>query len=675
MRWPRIARLFQHQQRTTPVLPPPVFEDAWHQPWSTPVKLKNFLTAAAVATSTYTGPIFPIPPQPNVVDVTNATEQVVRQSFQYQAKAESLVVQENITVDKWFEPWTDPVRIKVGLRASLQDIEADAVLDPRTQIQYIAWYEPLNEPVRLKPGLAANKQQVTADIAFNEDTTFESKWHEPWSEPVRLKPGLRPYLNQFFAATTIDPPTQIQYEGWYQPLSEPVRFKPGLQSRYQLQPASNIFPLEVIFEDKWHFPWSEPVRLKPGLRASLQSVDATPVLDPRTQIQYISWYEPLSEPVWPKKGLRANLQPVTAEIAFNADAGIVAKWFEPLSDPVRQKSGLRANYQQDQAETIFVPSGEIVTLDKWYQPLNEPTRRRGLLAAEQQYFTISQFPPAVFGTNPMVGFYSPPIIFKGRLIYQAYAAPVLEIITPDKWFEPFSEPVRVKPGLRIYLNQTAPTLVLNPPTQIQVIGWYEPLSDPVRQKPGLRSSLQLTAAGPVLNPPTQIQVIGWYEPLNEPVRTKRGLPAYEQIIPSLVTAETITLDKWYEPFSDPVRIKQGLLASRQSFLTQDLRLPTIFPDRWWEPLSEPVRLRRFAAALQQSTVIPTQIIANQVIVTLFATETNADAGLFLVEVYNRAVRASVSVVEIQGSAITAASVETQPTDSGAISIKEVPKNG
>jgi hypothetical protein len=58
------------------------------------------------------------------------------------------------------------------------------------------------------------------------------------------------------------------------------------------------------------------------------------------------------------------------------------------------------------------------------------------------------------------------------------------------WHYAWSEPVRIKPGLKPYLQQffaTDPRWIPDPSTYI---GWWAPLRDPVRLKPGLRASLQ-----------------------------------------------------------------------------------------------------------------------------------------------------------------------------------------
>lgn len=89
-----------------------------------------------------------------------------------------------------------------------------------------SWFVPLSEPVRVKPGLHASLQQT---IAFNPVPVVSFGWFESLSEPVRLKPRLREGAQQALALH----PNPVVSFGWMENLSEPVRLKPGLRASLQ----------------------------------------------------------------------------------------------------------------------------------------------------------------------------------------------------------------------------------------------------------------------------------------------------------------------------------------------------------------------------------------------------------------------------------------------------------
>ena len=85
--------------------------------------------------------------------------------------------------------------------------------------------------------------------------------------------------------------------------------------------------------------------------------------------------------------------------------------------------------------------------------------------------------------------------------YQAKAEPVLtadqfpEQVTESRWHQPWSEPVRLKPGLGAplqYVTDVNPFPL--PGDGITYASWHAPLSEPVRLKPGLGAWLQAFAA-------------------------------------------------------------------------------------------------------------------------------------------------------------------------------------
>ncbi len=345
-------------------------------------------------------------------------------------------------------------------------------------------------------------QVHTEPVVADKETVTESRWHQPWSEPVRQKiaPSLAiALIASGFVLVQFAFQENVTQDKWYQELSQPVRVKPGLpsglQQFYAAEPFSQTQP-ETVTESRWHAPWSEPVRVKPGLLAGLQQFSTQDTISFSTQ-GVTTWYVPLSEPVklpQGKPGFQAHLQQFfTNDTIPIAQSRIASTWYAPLSEPVRIKPGLRAELQQVFTQDP-VPWNPKYALP-WYAVLSEPVR----------------LPPQVRAGAQ-------------QLLAYSESAQFPESVTEDRWHVPWSEPVRIKPGLLVTLQRDLTMPVL--PVIYHSAPWYAPLSEPVRIKPGLKVSLQLTYANDtILIPNPSVGIQGWYRWLNEPVRAKVGLYA------------------------------------------------------------------------------------------------------------------------------------------------------
>lgn len=133
---------------------------------------------------------------------------------------------EIITVDKWFQPLSEPPRFRRGLRASLQQFAAPS---PQPFVPFF-WFEALSEPaVKNRRGLKASQQQF---LAFDPQPFVSFGWFGQLTEPSRKKRGLPAALQQSFATDpTVIPISRMM--PWFVPLSEPPRFKPGLRAALQ----------------------------------------------------------------------------------------------------------------------------------------------------------------------------------------------------------------------------------------------------------------------------------------------------------------------------------------------------------------------------------------------------------------------------------------------------------
>ena len=158
---------------------------------------------------------------------------------------------ETVTMDKWFQALSEPVRFRLGLQAAEQQF---FIPSPFPVVSF-SWFQELSKPpVLTLPGLRPSQQQF---FALDPLPRVSFSWFEGLSEPARFKPGLAAALQQFYAAdTTVIPTTKLME--WFAPLSEPVRFKPGLLAALQqflahppqLRPTPNISGVLAAVETK-----------------------------------------------------------------------------------------------------------------------------------------------------------------------------------------------------------------------------------------------------------------------------------------------------------------------------------------------------------------------------------------------------------------------------------------
>lgn len=388
----------------------------------------------------------------------------------------------------------------------------------------------------------------------------------------------------------------------------------------QYQGIAAPIPIGERPESEWHQPWSIPKHTIASIAIAVSAtVGQVAPVTPTTVL--IEWYQSWSEPSRSRSGLKSDLQQFLAidPYALTQPENVTEdRWHQPWSNPRVVK---RAPYAQTIAY-VPVTAAEVITEDKWHHPWTTPTRRIRRIQSSEVTPTVvptpQTFPPASAVTTLRIN---------RKVLFQSVAAPVFtpptENITPDKWLYRWSEPVRLKPGLKVSLQQflAIDPYILTQPERVSEDKWHQPWSTPVRLKRGLGTWLQhVTDINPFPRPSDQTTAASWYIPLSEPVRLKPGLRVSLQqflaIDPySLTQPERVSEDKWHEPWAEPVRLPKGLGAWLQAF--------------------------------RAATDIPTSIIPN-VTVTISATETNNDVFLGGIKVFASlpARRALVSIVEI-----------------------------
>jgi hypothetical protein len=722
----------------------------------------------------------------------------------------------DVSPDMWFNPLSEPVRVKLGLRATQQQAYAKPVLPPTAEVITVdKWFESWVNPVRYKVGLATKLQQtlswstftpqvtvtpavtpatISSDVIFPRSFIYQSHteparkpdavvtvptyfnlvegdsgvvfqktliyqisaevsltvnaigWLDPLNEPVKVKLGLGAYQQQTLAwgVTTpaVTPPTPAVAPSTY---SSEVSFPRSFIYQSHAEPASK----PIIPATSWYGPLSEPVRAKPKLHTSQQQSLAWSAFTPATVVSFtyfpmvegdsgvvfqktiiyqisaevsltvnaIGWWEPLNEPVRIKQGLKAHQQQT---LAWGVTTPVVTPPAVPAVTPSSYSSDVifqRSFIYQAHAEPTRLPTAEIITLDKWYAPFRDPVRvKAGLPASEQQNPALVQLIP-----NPstfLEGWqyqWSEPVRLKRFPTAEQrpfdIGLPSFEIITLDKWYAPFREPVRIKLGLLASEQQFLaidPTFIPNPSkllegylyplsepvrtrylatAQQQVLAWntlfafevitedkwHQPWTIPVRIKPRLPEGEQQSFAF-YTNPVITFGYYGW---LSEPVRLKKGLRTDLQ---QTTTADTTVIPtskipNWLYPWSEPVRQKPGLKAGLQQATAPTAPIYPILSRliQWFKPFDEPVREKRgFKAWLQTFFTAGTKPIAAQVSIVLDATETNKDVALFGVVVYNKVVSCEVSIKEKHRHHHEATSIAVVTTPVGTVT--PVPDN-
>lgn len=451
--------------------PQPVADDTkvdeWHRPLSEPVRAKP-----RQHQSLFWSPhVEAAAPQPGNDDVRVAEVDASIISRRYRLYPTYFdpvyVEQEIVTLDKWFEPLSEPVRRKPTVYSDVtwipQPIAGDTTIDEwfrplseptrrkvsvANQPSYThdptpfvpgpdSWQRPLSEPVLAKPKTHTQPDWYPQPIAG--DTTVD-EWHRPLSEPVRRKVSV---ANQPSLAWTPQPiADDTRLDEWYSPLSEPVRRAVRYQSEVYYAPYVEVVVEEVTL-DKWYAPLSEPVRPKRKAEEGYAWAPQPIAGDVRLG------YEPLSEPVRPKpKQYESFFWSYTLVVVQSGNDDVRAAQFD--SEILSRRSVLYPTH----FEPIRFVSDEVVTVDKWFRPLSEPVRRE---VVRQE------------GAIPWA-----PLV---------QAAPGNNDTELDEYYRPFSEPVRRKPNYHrlesFFWSYTLVVLTGNNDTELDE--YYRPLSEPTRR--------------------------------------------------------------------------------------------------------------------------------------------------------------------------------------------------
>src|SRR6266436_2153272 len=210
--------------------------------------------------------------------------------FQYQPHTEPVSTRpETVTEDRWHQPWSEPVRVKIKPALAIALIASGLGWDPQPPIippQSIdKWQQPLSEPVRKKEDRIALRTRYPS-IA----SAVHMGWFNPLSEPVpRAKSGLSAANQQAFAFNPFPiVPVQINI-GWFNNLSDPVRRIRPTPTDQQFIPYQPIIP-----SFGWYGGLTDPIRNKPRITSFDPQnfvFQTTPAVAP------FGWFNELSNPL------------------------------------------------------------------------------------------------------------------------------------------------------------------------------------------------------------------------------------------------------------------------------------------------------------------------------------------------------------------------------------------
>lgn len=516
-------------------------------------------------------------------------------------------------------------------------IDRDALTRPEVTTPD-KWWQPFSEPVRQHAGklayaaiIVSGVAAIDSDALARPEVTSLDKWWQPFSEPVRVKSPLpiAAYPSNWDDSDLLTRPESTTLDTWYKPLLG-VGFKKELRLSGPdsfPQPEIEEIPAEDITLDKWYSPLAEPLRVKPRASEFPTFETDTEELTQPEETLLSKWWRPLSEFLHRTKRSAAALEPasvIDSDLLTRPEETLVSKWVPQTSEPVRVKARLLTALQEAffiDANIAAIPPAEEITLDKWYKPLEEPVRVKP---------RASEFPAHTSDTEGLT---------------------LPEVTSLDKWFSPLSEPVRVQPKSLAGLLSGA--TYEGEPSDVEPLaefmGWYRTLDEPVlplvlpiAHYPATFFEQEVSELDP------SAESLAWYVPLTDPTLPKSRVAeflAFTIDTEGLTLPEVTSLDKWWRELSEPVRVQPRSLAALVSGEVQigepseidpvaeqlgwyrDLDLPTLpkvrvaeFPafvidaelltlpeattlDKWWRELSEPVRVKaRFLEALQLHVV-------------------------------------------------------------------------
>ena len=300
-------------------------------------------------------------------------------------------VPENITLDKWFQPPSQPTRIPARSAALDQSVIDPSQLTKPEATSVDKWHPQLPDVIVRNPARTEPGQFITGNGLTAAEQIFVDKWWQPTSQPTRLLP------RQVAVEIRIDTKALtlqeiVHVEAWMQPPQYPAAFETlygRSTSRLNYYPAlyaSGMAPIdekqlatpETVRIDKFAPDYPSIIVVQPARSVALLSqvvIDAKaltitePVTIDRFGPDYPSWNaRRFPEATYVASGSFYVL-PVVGETPG------VDKWAQPTNQPVRLPAR-SPQLGQSVIDPKALTQPKAVTLDQWFQPASEPARLR-----------------------------------------------------------------------------------------------------------------------------------------------------------------------------------------------------------------------------------------------------------------------------------------------------------
>jgi len=537
-----------------------------------------------------------------------------------------LTLPEVTTPDKWWQPFSEPVRQNATKLALTVLIATSGIapIDPEILTQPEAtsldkWFSPLSEfqhttkrsAAALEPASVIDVLQLTLP-----EVTSLDKWYRPLGG-IGVKKELRlSGPTSFPVPEVVVEVEDITLDKWYSPLSEPVLVKPRASDfPTHTNDTEGLTQPEVTSLDKWWRPLSELLHDRKRSAAALEpaSVIDSDLLTRPEETLVSKWVPQTNEPVRVKKGLLTALQQ-----AFFIDANIAAvppteeitldKWHHPFSEPVLVKARA-SEFPTSTNDTEGLTQPEVTSLDKWFSSLSEPVRVQptslaGLISGAVYIGEPSDVDPIARELAWFKGLDEPvlPLVLPIALHPATFFENEVSELDPSaerlSWYVDLSTPTLPKVRVAEFPAFVTDAESLTQPEFTSLGKWWRELSEPVRTQP---ISLAALISGEVqVGEPSDLdpvaEQLGWYRDLDLPTLPKPRVAEFPAFVidgEALTLAEIITLDKWWTELSEPVRVKARFLEALQLHVITDITFDIteiITLDKWYMPLVEPVRL-------------------------------------------------------------------------------------
>lgn len=282
---------------------------------------------------------------------------------------------EEVTLDKWFRPASEPYFPKLRFSET-----GEFRFEVPREILLSDWWQAASEPVRRI--IQRLQSQFTKGEIIAEDTQL-NEWWQPASEPYFSK-----RRNYFTGEFRFEVPREILITDWFQPAGEPhfsklrnyftgeLRFETPREillndwfqevkqpyfSKRRLLPSGEYrfeVPREVLISD-WFQPVSQSFKKEIITPGSIVRPEQEIVVVAET---FLDWFRQASEPYFKKFRFYS-----TGEFRFETPPALVFDWLQAISQPYFTK-------YRSQVQNRFEPLQQI--LFDWWQQASEPVRRR-----------------------------------------------------------------------------------------------------------------------------------------------------------------------------------------------------------------------------------------------------------------------------------------------------------